>query len=514
MEYYVAPDGNDQNAGTKAAPWASLRRAIQGAGPGDTAWFADGTYTNTGRDVFSKAGEPNRPITFRAANPGKAIFQYNAYEGTKWLIDDVAHLRWIGLIFDGGGGSAGGNAVRIRYAHHLLFRSCLIRNTAGHGIRAMTGDIHDLLLESCVITPNVPPEGVRDGICLRGRDGVAKAITVRDCTISHTSHCGLNATNVQGLLVEDCRFIETGTHAIGLRTNVETTVIKGCMIIGVVRGNGIYLEDNGQRYVEISENVIAGCARSAIYFRDHIVGPVVLAHNTLYKNCVGWPQRGEIRAYNVTETAPEIVVHSNLIVCGENAGLMILDGVRDEKFRFDRNLWFGESPASVYRVLLPEGRYTSFTGYQAAGHEPHSIMDQDPLLDSLTFELQPGSPAIGAGLDGTDIGARPYEGDEAPPPPTACKPLPDETVLIAENATEGPVLFLWDGLPGVSQYVLRLDGHEYAGPLYGACAGSRTKRHNVGLVRPDHVHSGTSDKAGAAFTRRDRGNGTRSGRAV
>ena len=46
-EYYVATTGNDSNAGTMAAPFATLQKAINTAAGGDTVWIRGGTYKIT-----------------------------------------------------------------------------------------------------------------------------------------------------------------------------------------------------------------------------------------------------------------------------------------------------------------------------------------------------------------------------------------------------------------------------------------------------------------------------------
>src|SRR4051812_18671377 len=46
-EYYVAPNGSDSNAGTMAAPWATLQKGATTAAAGDTVWIRGGTYKIT-----------------------------------------------------------------------------------------------------------------------------------------------------------------------------------------------------------------------------------------------------------------------------------------------------------------------------------------------------------------------------------------------------------------------------------------------------------------------------------
>ena len=50
-EYYVAPTGNDSNAGTMELPFATLQRGHDVAAAGDTVWIRGGTYAPHDRQV-------------------------------------------------------------------------------------------------------------------------------------------------------------------------------------------------------------------------------------------------------------------------------------------------------------------------------------------------------------------------------------------------------------------------------------------------------------------------------
>jgi hypothetical protein len=69
-EYYVSPQGNDAGSGTKAAPWRTLAKACQRAGPGDTVFLRGGVYRET--LAPTRSGQPGGPIRFQAV-PGENV---------------------------------------------------------------------------------------------------------------------------------------------------------------------------------------------------------------------------------------------------------------------------------------------------------------------------------------------------------------------------------------------------------------------------------------------------------
>jgi hypothetical protein len=76
-EYWVAPTGSDSNPGTFAQPWATLdyasARVLALGGSNCTVWFKDGVYAG----AHSLHERFSTLISFKAANPYRAILQYN-----------------------------------------------------------------------------------------------------------------------------------------------------------------------------------------------------------------------------------------------------------------------------------------------------------------------------------------------------------------------------------------------------------------------------------------------------
>lgn len=89
--YYVAPTGNDNAAGTQAAPWASIAHAQAVVQPGDTVYFRGGTYAYTHANstcasqtarvdaiTLNKSGSSGSPIHYWAYPGEKPVFDFSS----------------------------------------------------------------------------------------------------------------------------------------------------------------------------------------------------------------------------------------------------------------------------------------------------------------------------------------------------------------------------------------------------------------------------------------------------
>ena len=89
-EYFVAIDGNDAGAGTRAAPFRSISRAAEVAMPGDTITVREGTYREWVRPARGGSGEERR-IVYRA-EPGADVRILGSEPATGWV--SVAPGLW------------------------------------------------------------------------------------------------------------------------------------------------------------------------------------------------------------------------------------------------------------------------------------------------------------------------------------------------------------------------------------------------------------------------------------
>ena len=88
-EFFVAPGGDDQAAGTRAAPFATIQRAQSAVAPGDTVIIRGGVYRMRSDQIareerifayvtqLDRSGEPGRPIRYRAAQGETPVFDFS-----------------------------------------------------------------------------------------------------------------------------------------------------------------------------------------------------------------------------------------------------------------------------------------------------------------------------------------------------------------------------------------------------------------------------------------------------
>jgi hypothetical protein len=89
MEYFVSPDGKDDDDGTFENPFQTLARAAAALQPGDSCILRSGVYRETLRP--ERSGAPGRPITYRAfsgetpiLSAGDSLHDWRREEDGRW----------------------------------------------------------------------------------------------------------------------------------------------------------------------------------------------------------------------------------------------------------------------------------------------------------------------------------------------------------------------------------------------------------------------------------------------
>jgi len=408
--YYVSTTGDDADPGTLAEPWATMQHAADTAVAGDDVIFLNGTYSAGTGDFFdTNSGSSGNWITFRAQTTGSVILEYNNNAEWKWTFDGVDYVHMIGFVVDCDRANVSA-AVRIKSATYIYVQDCTIRETLGHGFRIQTGTINNITIDGCDINPNYWSGTGRDGVYIYGP---ASYITVTGCTIHRTDHNGVSVNYADNITIDNNEIYAVYSHGVSLSSDASTVTVRDNYIhgdptwsYGSIRGieNGIFIHDDGQSYIYIYRNDICDCSDAAIYLRDDIDGPVYIWNNSCYNTNqeVGDQDDGTIHAWNITGTTPVVEIKNNIFHTTQYRAMHLESGCNLGNFDMDYNLWNATTNPSGQEIRRLGVTYATFAAYQAAGYEPNSVMQQDPLwLDKANcdFTLRSGSPAIDAGVD-------------------------------------------------------------------------------------------------------------------
>jgi len=158
--YYIATNGNDLNAGTSNAPFATLSKAIGLASAGNLIYMRGGTYPVTNQiSVSSRVGTPTLPIRVRAF-PGEAPIldfssESNNLNGIQ--INSSSKCLWFyGLEIV----NAGHNGIKINGSSSNIIERCVVHESGDTGIHITGGTGSYNLILNCDSYRNYdPPAG-------------------------------------------------------------------------------------------------------------------------------------------------------------------------------------------------------------------------------------------------------------------------------------------------------------------------------------------------------------------
>ena len=269
IDIHMAVTGNDATgAGTAQSPFASLQRCIAAAGPGDTIYIHEGTYTNEpasgGYRIF---GEPDAWIVIRGV-PGedKPVFASNEIMSITSSTDYTQDSRYFKL-----------KDVEFDLVDPIAH--CMYINDGGLG-PGHVGKVvpcHDFIIEGCVFN-------------------------------SVNLHCeGIKMTGCDNFIIRDCLFDMQGAINIGVAgVGCHFGEISNCVIRDAMQG-GIQFK-GGSSDIVIRNNLIERC-----YF----IG-VDIGGDTWWEYC----RPDTVNMEDPKYEAKNIYVYSNFIVdCALSIGL-------------------------------------------------------------------------------------------------------------------------------------------------------------------------------------------------
>lgn len=453
--WYVAPGGSDGNPGTLAQPFATLQHGADVAAPGDTVLARQGTY-NQLLTPHTSGNTAAGPITI-ASYPGElATLDGTGLpipQGQNGLVtlNNVSHVIVQGL-----------QLQNYKTASRAQVPVGIYVTGAAAGVQLVNNHVHDI-----VTTAHTNPQQCGSnalGIAIYGTGGTeATAITALAITGNELDHlvtgCSESLSidgNVDGYLVAGNHVHDNdniGIDSIGFERVSKNPALDQARN-GEVRGNlvanitsygnpdygrqyaadGIYVD--GGTAIVIEQNIVSatdlgielasehkGHDTSNVIARNNLVygnnangisiggyaanrggtDHCIIVNNTLFGNDTKGTGSGE---FQIQFNATHNIFQNNIADAGPQA-LLVNNYTANPAppASLDTNLYFAGTATPAFR--WNRVRYPNFTAYRAASmQDAHTLLVDPQFLDpgAANFDLQPSSPAFGAGADlGADV---------------------------------------------------------------------------------------------------------------
>ncbi len=143
--FYVATNGSDSSAGTSAAPWRTVQKALDTLSAGQTAIVRAGTYVQNLE--ATRGGTSTAPITIRGEAGTRPVLRAGTDQTDNealHLLSGGSYLRFQNLVFEGATGSSTTNVYADGISHDVELSDCEIRGSQRQGFfsEASTSRIH------------------------------------------------------------------------------------------------------------------------------------------------------------------------------------------------------------------------------------------------------------------------------------------------------------------------------------------------------------------------------------
>lgn len=360
---YVAPTGNDSNAGTSAAPWQTLQRAANVVSPGDTVIVRAGDYT--GFDL-RRDGTAAARITFQA-EAGVAITARNARTPDGINLEGADYIT-----IDGFNASDMPRAgIRTVLNQHVIIRNNTTDSNGVWGI--FTGFSDDLLIENNTASRSVEQHGIY--VSNSGDRPV-----IRGNTIFGNSDAGIHMNGD----------ISQGGDGIISGALVENNVIYDN---GLGGGSGINCD--GVQNSRFQNNLLYNNHASGISFYQ-IDGGGPSSGNVAANNTIDMAANGRW-ALNIQNGAVNTTVVNNVLYNRHSfRGSIDISGDSLAGLQSDYNVVMNRFTTNGGDSVMTLAQWQT-----ATGQDQHSIVatPQQLFVDAAggDYHLAAGSPALDAG---------------------------------------------------------------------------------------------------------------------
>lgn len=317
--YYVSPQGDDSNPGTKTAPFQTINKAAQMADAGDVVLIGEGVYYEDVKPMAS--GEPDKYIVYQNDGSGEVIIDAEAGKRPACIeIDQKSYLQFIGLTVRGANAyetwPRSGISISDGSTHIIVDRITAYDNYVGIMARGSQnpvsfitisnsktfgpnniGNVHYGILfykkvyDSKIVNNHVAytlPETQSYGIEISTdfpgvQENGARRIIVTGNEVDHNETEGIHTWNAVGVLISGNYLHENGATGIQIEDGSENIVVEN----NLSETNAQKYEFEAGAWIDDSKNVVV---RNNI-LRSNKVGlivtrsdRVIIHDNYLYLN--------------------------------------------------------------------------------------------------------------------------------------------------------------------------------------------------------------------------------------
>jgi hypothetical protein len=367
--YYVSPIGNNTNAGTAAAPWATLQHAANTAVAGDTVLIQPGTYVGA---KFSRSGLSNAPITFR----GQAGVVVNAPGPLNTNKDNL----WI------------------RNADHIIIEGFEVTNAPRSGI-AIQGE------------PTLPTLGIviRDNHCHHnGRWGIftgyAQNVVIENNETSYSAiEHGIYVSNSSDNPIIRWNLVHHN-RASGIQINADPSLAgDGIITNALIEENEAYENGVGGGAAINLASVRNSTIRNNLLYNNHASGiagwddgagtTFGTKNNSFFHNTIVMAADGRFALVLINGSTGNVIKNNILLHTGTR-GSIETDRSSLKNWKSDYNI--------VNNRFSFGGKFITLAQWQAKAQDAHSILSPGlPVLFTnaagANYHLALGSPAINTG---------------------------------------------------------------------------------------------------------------------
>lgn len=404
QEFFVAPGGNDWNAGTVAQPFATIRRALDAANTGDTITLRNGTYEgglNIDVDDLTIRSMPGEwaviesPMTQWGDGHSDSVIRYGFdVDGGKLQNLEITGGYWYGVMFWDWWDSDWSQGSTHVGASNITVEGCKIHDTGIDAVKITPGADNITLLNNEIYNAGRRSKQSADGIDNNNGDHMlARGNYVHDVPgIGILTTGGTVGSVVEQNLVQDvggagitvgfyseAEWMEPATNP-NYYTSIDTVARNNIVVNPGHSGVGVYASLNPQVY----NNTLINAATDA-------QAPIQLGGIELWIDDVDWN-------HHVASVDP--MIQNNVITVEEGNNTRMID-IRYQSYTgqltLDHNLFYSEAlyaPKFINRNVLGDAAQERFlSGWKSAeGFDTNSIVG-DPKLDA-GFHLMAGSAAI------------------------------------------------------------------------------------------------------------------------